>query len=399
MYKNKIYSYILKELIICTLCLTLTACSKVSDTSKKNEDNNLLLNIDAVADNNKNNKNEDDNNESTKVGKISKVRCGDFDYEMFAMGKLKYTDTYYETIKAQEAAFVKYNVNAGDKVKEGDVLFTCQPQYYESSLNQQIADVEQKEREYSAGYDSRKAEINQAEHDLKSITDSSDIKIKQLEIKKLNLALTKYSETQSDVKKAREELNEYMNSVESLKVVAENSGFILSLTDFAEGDTLTKGQAVAVISPEKEYLIEVDDNSNGTLRYNDNVKVSVSVGGGLPDIEIDGKVISADNILSSNNIQKKAYVKMLNEPTEVNWNSAIKVYYKSKVIKDVLMVPSGAVLFESKGEGTNVADVPYVYIYKDGETNKRYIEVFESNNEDYLVLQGLEEGEQVVNQK
>ena len=89
-------------------------------------------------------------------------------------------------------------------------------------------------------------------------------------------------------------------------------------------------------------------------------------------------------------------MEILEEPEGVDWSGAIKVYFESKLVKDVLMVDSKAVLFESKNEGSNAVSVPYVYIYDNGNIFKRYIQVFGSNNKDYLVLSGLDEGQKVA---
>lgn len=87
------------------------------------------------------------------------------------------------------------------------------------SYAQRVADVNQQEKEYTAGYDSRRAEIVQAEHDLSELKDKTERDIKQLEIKKLKLALKKYQEMKVNIEEARKELNEYKAEFEATKSI------------------------------------------------------------------------------------------------------------------------------------------------------------------------------------
>ncbi len=336
------------------------------------------------------------NDEDNSIHKITEVKRGDFDYSMFAIGELHYLDTYYQTIDVDSATFAGYEVEVGDKVEKGDPIMNYEMEYNEVEVEQRTADILQREKDYSAEYNRRKAEINQAEHDLKNIKDADEKSIKELEIKKLRLALKEFEESEGSIIEARQELDEYVEGINSSTVYAEHSGYVLSLVDYNVGDYIAKGESVAVISPKKEYHVKVEDKSNGLLRYNADVTISVAADKGGKDIEMPGKVISASNILSYDNQKEEAYVKILEEPDGVNWGNAIKVYYNSRQLKDVLMVASEAVLFEKQGEGGSVNNVPYVYIYEDGKAFKRYIEVYGSNNVDYLVQSGLTEGQQVV---
>lgn len=100
------------------------------------------------------------------VYNLTEVRRGDFVHEMFAIGQIEYRDMYYQTLETESAKFVKYKVKEGDMVKKGDVILTYEPVFDEVSYAQRVADVNQQEKEYTAGYDKRRAEIVQAEHEL-----------------------------------------------------------------------------------------------------------------------------------------------------------------------------------------------------------------------------------------
>ena len=324
---------------------------------------------------------------------LTEVRRGDFVHEMFAIGQIEYRDTYYQTLETESAKLVKYKVKEGDMVKKGDVILTYEQVFDEVSYAQRVADVNQQEKEYTAGYDSRRAEIVQAEHDLSELKDKTERDIKQLEIKKLKLALKKYQEMKVNIEEARKELNEYKAEFEATKVYADHDGYIMKLSAFKKGDVMGKGAVVAIISPKKDYLIKIEDLPEVELRYNADVTISIASDDG--EVSFPGRVIMSSNILSYSNAQEAAYVEFNEKPADLP-GGPIKVYFQSRSLKDVLLVDKNAVGFEKMGEGANIEEVPYVYVYENKMACKRYIEVFGNNNKDYLVLSGLNEGQQVA---
>lgn len=324
---------------------------------------------------------------------LTEVRRGDFVHEMFAIGQIEYRDIYYQTLETESAKLVKYKVKEGDKVKKGDVILTYEPVFDEVSYAQRVADVNQQEKEYTAGYDSRRAEIVQAEHDLSELKDKTERDIKQLEIKKLRLALKKYQEKKVNIEETRKELNEYKARFEATKVYADHDGYVMKLSELKKDDIMSKGAVVATISPKKDYLIKIEDMPEVELRYNADVTISIASDGG--EVSFPGRVIMSSNILSYSNAQEAAYVEFNEKPANLP-GGAIKVYFQSRSLKDVLLVDKNAVGFEKMGEGADIEEVPYVYVYENKMACKRYIEVFGNNNKDYLVLSGLNEGQQVA---
>ncbi len=324
---------------------------------------------------------------------LTEVRRGDFVHEMFAIGQIEYRDIYYQTLETESAKLVKYKVKEGDKVEKGDVILTYEPVFDEVSYAQRVADVNQQEKEYTAGYDSRRAEIVQAEHDLSELKDKTERAIKQLEIKKLKLALKKYQEIKVNIEETKKELNEYKAGFEATKVYADHDGYVLKLSEFKKDDIMSKGAVVATISPKKDYLIKIEDMPETELRYNADVTISIASDGG--EVSFPGRVIMSSNILSYSNAQEAAYVEFNEKPADLP-DGAIKVYFQSRSLKNVLLVDKNAVGFEKMGEGADIEEVPYVYVYENKMACKRYIEVFGNNNKDYLVLSGLNEGQQVA---
>jgi len=327
---------------------------------------------------------------------LAEVRSGDYEHKIFAIGQVEYRDLYYQTLDIEEARVVEWNVSEGDEVKKGDVILTYTAVFDEVTYAQKVADVTRQEKDYTAGYDMRRAEIIMAEHSLKEITDKNEKEIKKLEIKKLKLALNAYMKQKSGITELKNEIAQYKNGINTTEVIANHDGFVMECGDFKADDIIRKGNIVATISPMKDYIIRIDDLTEGNLRFNDDVKVRFESDKG--NTELDGKVIMSSNILSYGNAQNYAYVKLVDVPSDFVPKGTIKIFFSSKALKNVLLVDAEAVNFETMGEGTTVEEVPYVYIFENGNAYKRYIEVFGNNREEYLVLQGLTAGQKVVKQ-
>ena len=370
-----------------------------SDTEASAEDNTdlfgekeseLLLNTDVLK------QDKDDTGATGKIKEIVEAGRGDYTHKLNAMAEIYYLDKYYETVRMPDIKFVKYKVEAGDYVKRGDTIFTYKAEVDEMALRQMESDIVQKEKDYTAGYDSRKAEISKAKHELKTLKEADEIKLKKLEIKKLEQALKEFSGTKSDLKKLKEELAEYKSGAASTRMTASHEGYILSLEELQKGDVLVKGRTVAVISPKKEYYVQVEDISEGRLRYNSEVEVSVDGGNGEKKKTMKGKVIAASNLLAPDHQQQYAYVSIIDEPEGVNWDNPIKISYTGKELKNVLMIPRDALCTETSGEGKDMVESDYVYIYENDHAYKRYVDVYDDGGDQVVIIQGVNEGQKVV---
>ena len=163
MFNRKKFAF---AVIVCLALVQLTACGKAKteeDNEKENkaetEDFEYLYH-DAL-------KGEVLNKEEKEsVQKEYKVIVDKFKSGIAEIGEIVYEDLEYEAIMADEAENVEFLVEEGDKVKKGDVLVTYDVVNNEIEIAEFTRDVERMEKEYSAGYDSKKAEINMAEHEL-----------------------------------------------------------------------------------------------------------------------------------------------------------------------------------------------------------------------------------------
>ena len=323
------------------------------------------------------------------------VTRGTFEKREFNIGNIMYTDLYYETLDMSSGAIVKkLKVKEGDKIRKGDVILTYDILDDEIEIKRKTLEVEQQEKEYTAGLDARKAEIKTAENELRSITDKNKREIKELEIKKLKLGLEKYQKTGKTVAEEKAELNKMKQDNTSNKIIAKHDGYVLSLY-VVNDQELSGNQTVAVISGKKDYYVEIDDVNNDDVRYGDKVEIVVEGRKGEKNISVEGEVFSASNILNPRSNLHRASVKILDEPEGVDWDNPIKVYYNSVCVENALMVPVKAVLHEET-DGSGEEEAAYVYI-KNGDTvTKQYLDIIDQNNDYVRVNDGVSEGDTLI---
>ena len=392
MFNRKKFAF---AVIVCLALVQLTACGKAKteeDNEKENkaetEDFEYLYH-DAL-------KGEVLNKEEKEsVQKEYKVIVDKFKSGIAEIGEIVYEDLEYEAIMADEAENVEFLVEEGDKVKKGDVLVTYDVVNNEIEIAEFTRDVERMEKEYSAGYDSKKAEINMAEHELKKLTDKTDIEIKKLELKKLKNSLDKYTETRETVLNARKELNQRIEDNKASQVVADRDGYVIAINK--KDGNYYKNDNVVTISKKQKYHIEVEAHEDVTgLKYGSDVDIRVEGGMNGKDVTMKGKVIAAPNILNADYTYDPARVEIIDEPEGLDWSKPIKVLYEGINIDDALLVPVDAVMTEKSNGGTYIDETEYVYISKDGVIYKSYLNIIDKNNEYYRVCDGVSEGDTLV---
>lgn len=344
------------------------------------------------------NKLNSDNSLKTDFGKVYDVVKGTFDKEQFVLGEVCYEDVWYDSIEANEANLIEFKVNEGDFVKKGDEILTYECVYDKAEQKQKELDVERMEKEYSAGLHQRQAEIKAIKNELKNLKDSSERKIKKIELEKMKHSLIKFEATKKRVDEAREDLNEYIAGNKSGSIRASKDGYVIELTKPEEDSTYKKGDSIVKYSMKEKFHIEAEDDVSTGIgpRYGSTVKVVVEGQKGQDNITVSGIVKSANNIQSTENMQGRVYVELLEKPQNVNWSNNIKVYYTHLKVEDAIIVPFGAVQTETTGGGTETEETPFVYVYENDVPQKRYVRVVDENSDYYRIAEGVSEGDKIA---
>jgi multidrug efflux pump subunit AcrA (membrane-fusion protein) len=167
--------------------------------------------------------------------------------------------------------------------------------------------------------------------------------------------------------------------------------------EIKEGDLVMAGTQLVAISQKKDFIITIPNEagySGVNLRYNMEVKIGVGSSMNALEAEMKGRIISAPNFLQSGT-QPMLYVKAIDPPEGMNWDKNVYVEFERVKLENALMVPYSAVSMELDAylDDNNKF---YVMVMEEGVKRKRYIVSDRQNGDYYLVLDGLEEGCEVV---
>ncbi|MBO4390551.1 MAG: hypothetical protein J5825_06810 [Lachnospiraceae bacterium] len=213
---------------------------------------------------------------------------------------------------------------------------------------------------------------------------------------------------QEEVAKREKKISDLEKNLENIQndrvciVKAPISGQVSSLRIPDPGKELAVGDSVMIINSLEDILLRVDDK-NGGLRVNQRVKVYAGEIG--KSDSMDGTVVSAISSVSMDmkqSLGEYSYIRLDGDTSSItqsaidalgNWWSrgngqSFSVVSDYIEISDALLVDSRAVVFD---QGR-----PYVMIAEDGKTRRMFFSSGGNNSTDYWVLDGLEEGTEVV---
>ncbi|MDF2587865.1 MAG: hypothetical protein K0S41_1706 [Anaerocolumna sp.] len=342
---------------------------------------------------NENKKSEDLNKETLLTSNESPyetgvVTMGDFTKDIFCSGKPFYPNkkTLSFKIEGAEVIFDKFLVETNQEVTKGTPIASFQIVYDKVALAERELKLTRAKETFSATLLQKETEILNAESNLKSMPDGFDKDISTLKFKKQKMDYESYKlSTRTSLDNQEKELQEYKESLTKTELLAPVDGVIDELENIKEGTTIYPDWVLGTMYTKDHILIEAFDDS-GYLKYNMDVIVEFK---GLSDsTSLEGKVISAPNILTNGAMAGTAYIELNDVPKDLLWGGKITVFAKPVQMEHVLLVKSSAVSFGEKG--------PFVYILENGSLHKRNFTPGGNNAEYYWVVQGLLEGQTIV---
>jgi hypothetical protein len=310
-------------------------------------------------------------------------------------GELYYTEENRISIDEENAYLDKICVQRGQKVKKGDVIAVYHIQTSKSALKKKKLQLEQAKSEYEAEVKSKKSEILAKEKMLSSISSKSEKKIAKIEITQLKNEYKKLIRSGRDVRKQEKEYKELLRKQKKAVLKSPYTGTAVNVVSVGEWkDTIVTGEELMYIRDESDFLIQVE-TENGGLRYN--MKVNVLLGKTTENIRyrLKGRVISTDNLYSSNSDEDgtgvKTFVKISKKDMAKYPFKKNNIYVSAVTlrIEDALLVDSDAVYEETDNDEVK----NFVYLLENGKLHKRYIVSSYKQNDCYLVNQGVEEGQ------
>lgn len=372
-----------KTIVACSLvCILLCSCGETKNTSQAYLDTS----------------NTQTTNEDTNY-KTSVVKKGDFATTYYKNGEISYNDLTQITSPVTNAYFKRFKVAVGDKVSKGDVIAIIEPDYDETQMEKQKLELSRAKKQYTAGLEQKKSAVTQAEHNLSFLKKKSLDYVKQeIEVKRLKKELAQYIETEEQVKALQDAYDLQIAESKKTKVKANCSGIVASLgssdSELTEDTFISSGQVIATVRTSNDFILTVPDEEQA-LRFNMKVKISLGSDRSSLTDTLTGRVFSAGNLSNSQDNTTQVAKINVSKADRAKYDfeqNNIFIEYDTMRMKDVLLVETQAVQIEKLDD----TEKYFVYALEDGKMHKRYIVSDFSNDDYYLVEQGVTEGETLV---
>jgi len=294
---------------------------------------------------------------------------------------LEYLNSRELTWEVANSFFGQTLVEDGAAVKRGDVLMTFYSQVNQMELDAQRLQLIQRKQEVYDAKTAKRAAINEVKEAAKELT-SYERKIADLEVEILQLDYDKYVyETDIEIAEKEAEIADMEKSMEAKELVAPFDGRVEILSNMVAGQQVDTSKKLIKLYSFENYFIVAGDEQD--LRYN--MEVFVDIGG---DQTCSGRVITAENVLPSGLSSKvRIVLDEYIEATNISKRPMLTAYPER--IGDVVQIDSDYIVFD----GTK----RFVYILDGDVVRKRYIAVGMTNRKAYWVLNGLSEGQTIIN--
>lgn len=300
--------------------------------------------------------------------KTAVVARNSYSVEFSGEGYFEYPSMSYVTNKIEhgEVYFGQYQIQPFQYVEEGQVIATIQVKGDDTLLVEKQKELERQQQRF------------------KDASDSGDSQ--------------GASDCREQIEKLTEELGELNQDYNTTQVVAQSSGIVVWMEDYHENDRIQNGWGIAQIAEESSCLLTVD-NSRGLLNLGNTVEVTYDNEAGECKT-VQGTVVTASGAgMTATLISDHSYISLPAEAiaemrrTEgkeggANSQRSFSVTANVHGMQDILMIPNKAVL---EVEGKTYATI------RNADGTKTVHEFLSGGHdvENYWVLEGLEEGEEV----
>lgn len=281
-------------------------------------------------------------------------------------------------------------VNSGTILEKGDKI--ARISYNIESIK--VEEMKLKKKRGEENYNSKKIELETSLKSIKRELDNAQTKeekdkwtmeyeAKKIEIdNQLELLLEEYQ-------RIKEETEEYISLLQDGYILAPVNGKIIELDKLAVGDVISPKHRIGIMEDYSQVYLAID-NEKGDFRYNMSVDIKVTNKGNTKDSPINyykGIIISGGELLSWQTKPQKTYVKVLDVELSELEDKTIFVIGYTKSMKNVLLVDRTSVAFDKR--------TSYVLEEREDGVYKRNILIGGSDNFNYIVFDGLEEGVEV----
>ncbi len=332
--------------------------------------------------------------EATEAYETVTVRREDYQEVYSDTGELEYTDIESVYINEEDAVLDSIKVKRDQRVRKGDVLAVYHLETSKTKLEKQKLVNQQARAQFESGLGSLKNSLSQAEQEYKSLSNAAEKKMKSLEIKKMQKEIEAYKKGEKELLEQENDYARLVRMQSATKLVAKKGGVVTSVSKEMVGQDVDSSQKIVEFRNNDKWLIKVSD-PDSMLRYN--MKVKVRLGKNMKNYqhEVTGKVVTASDLTDAGSADQDAnntiYIDVSDgdkKKYDFRTNN-IYIHAVSFEVKDALMVDARAVGSESVG----FTNKSFVWVLENENLHKRFIVSNYNNEKDYLVAQGLSEGQ------
>ncbi|AQW85249.1 efflux RND transporter periplasmic adaptor subunit [Campylobacter pinnipediorum] len=276
---------------------------------------------------------------------------------------------------------IKQNFKAGDKVKQGDVLFVIEPDKFEALYDIANAAIIQAE----SAYKNAKNEMERVEKLLSQ---------KAISQKEYDNALAKFEAASASIASAKANAKSAKLDLSYTKIKAPFSGVVSeNLVDVGSfvvaGNTqLVKLSDIDTINA-RFYISDVANlkrinnlTNKNWVQLDSNATLITNNG------NIKGSLSFIDNTVDENTGSVLAKAEFKNENLQLLAGSFAKISLDGFIQKDSFLLPQIAIKQDVVS--------PYVLVAKDNKVIKKPIQIIFETSENAIINSGLEEGDQII---
>lgn len=317
------------------------------------------------------------------------VTRGDFVVNSSSKAYLDYNSVYYvfNEINYGTVRFGNYMVNNGTYVTKGQPIAEVRVDVESVDLDELWNEIMLKEENYSDYADANNALLKEYERLIKESASAEERRTAQLLYDRLEVSFNREKEErESELDSLYNTYNNYESMEDVAYITAPGDGIVYNLNRYRQGDTLGRYSYICYVVDASDVRV-VLSGGNEMLRYG--MEVSVTQGTGPNMVSVPGIVTTNNSTtLSTSLIGADDVVILEGDPSVFDIGSDVMVKFKSVEMHNVLTVSKSAVYKDNNGD--------YVYLYRDGQSIKQYILVGSNNSETVYVVEGLDEGDEVV---
>lgn len=320
----------------------------------------------------------------------TEVYRSDFVLNYSCKGEIEYANVSYcmNDLPYSSVNFVRYLASNGDYVKRGDPIAEVRVSIESIALDELALEIETLEENLENYMSVNKALLKYYEDiEADPSQPASERKTAQLLYDRLSIEYEEErSDREEDIAKLRGQYDTYEAMSPQQYITAPASGIVYGLYRYRNYDSLGNYAYLCMIYDTSDVRIRVS-GSNDQMHYNMPVTVAQSRSGGV--VSLEGRVTTChSSVLSPNLVGNVDYIEVDGDPNIFAIGDDVTIKFKAVDVKDALVVKKEAVYSDSKGD--------YVFLYTNGSSLKRYILKGNANTDLVWVVNGLEEGDEVV---